>query len=118
MQAIVGTIRAGALARQGPPVYDAQFNYIKGALGGYGLYYSASISAMGLALPALPDAGLPFDTPTPEGRIVAGAFRDAIAGTTYYREHFDHDDAQVPGEVVLEYVRAACLCQLQTDRCP
>ena len=50
MPAIVGAIRAGALARQSPPVYDAQFNYIKGMLGGYGLYYSASIAAMGLAL--------------------------------------------------------------------
>lgn len=118
MQAIVGAIRAGALARQRPPVYDAQFNYIKGTLGGYGLYYSASIAAMGLALPALPDAGLPFDTPTPEGRSVAGSFRNAIAGTVYYRDHFDSDDAQVPGEVVLEYMRAACLCQLQTGHAP
>lgn len=44
MPAIVGTIQAGARARQRPPVYDAQFNYIKGMLGGYGLYYSASIA--------------------------------------------------------------------------
>lgn len=118
MQAIVGTIRAGALARQDPPVYDAQFNYIKDALGGYGLYYSASIAAMGLTLTALPGAGLPFDTPTPEGRILASAFRDAIAVTTYYREYFDDDAAQVPGDVVLEYIRAACLCQLQTGHSP
>jgi len=118
MAAIVGAIRAGALARQSPPVYDAQFNYIKGMLGGYGLYYGASIAAMGLALPALPVAGLPFDTPTPEGRIVANSFREAVAGTAYYREYFDRDDAQVPGEVVLEYIRAACLCQLQVDHAP
>ncbi len=118
MQAIVGAIRAGALAREEPAVYDAQFNYIKEALGGYGLYYSASIAAMGLTLPALPSAGLPFDTPTPEGRILAGAFRAAIADTTYYREYFDNDAAQVPGEVILEYIRAACLCQLQTDHAP
>ena len=36
----------------------------------------------------------------------------------YYREYFDHDDAQVPSEVVLEYIRAACLCQLQVDAAP
>jgi hypothetical protein len=51
-----------------PPVYDAQVNYIKDSLGGYGLYYSAAISGMGLTLPAAPAAGLPFDAPTPEGR--------------------------------------------------
>ena len=118
MQAIVGSVKAGALAREEPAVYDAQFNYIKEALGGYGLYYSASIAAMGLTLPALSGAGLPFDTPTPEGRILASAFRKAIAETTYYREYFDNEAAQVPGEVVLEYIRAACLCQLQTDHAP
>jgi hypothetical protein len=118
MQAIVGAIKAGALAREGPTVYDAQFNYIKEALGGYGLYYSASIAAVGLTLPALPSAGLPFDTPTPEGRIVASAFRDAIADTTYFREYFDNDAARIPSEVVREYIRAACLCQLQTADAP
>ena len=118
MQAIVGSIAAGALAHQGLPVYDAGFNYIKDALGGYGLYYSASIAAMGLSLPGTPGAGLPFDAPTPEGRVVAEAFRSAIAETTYYREYFDRDDAQVPSEVVLEYIRSACLCQLQTDSAP
>jgi hypothetical protein len=60
---------------------------------------------MGLTLPALPGAGLPFDTPTPEGRILTSAFRDAIADTIYYREYFDNDAAQVPGEVVLEYIQ-------------
>jgi hypothetical protein len=118
MQAIVGSNKAGAKARERPTVYDAQFNYIKEALGGYGLYYSASITAMGLTLPALPGAGVPFDTPTPEGRILASTFRAAIADTTYYQEYFDNDAAQVPGEVVLEYIRAACLCQLQTDPAP
>ena len=118
MQAVVGSIKASALAHAHPPVYDAQFNYIKDALGGYGLYYSAAIAGMGLTLPATPVAGLPFDAPTPEGRAVAAAFRAAVAHTTYYREYFDDDNAQVPAEVVLEYIRAACLCQLPTDVAP
>ncbi len=118
LQAIVGSIKAGARAHQPPPVFDAGFNYIKDTLGGYGLYYSASITAMGLTLPALPDAGLPYDAPTPEGRVVAAAFRATIADTAYYREYFDHDDAQVPSAAVLEYIRAACLCQLETDAAP
>lgn len=96
LSAIVGSIKAGAMARRDLPVYDAGFDYIKGILGGYGLYYSASIAATGLTLPALPAAGLPYDTPTPEGRAVADAFRTAVADTAYYRDYFDHDDAQVP----------------------
>ena len=118
LSAIVGSIKAGAAARRDLDVYDARFDYIKGVLGGYGLYYSASIATTGLTLPALRAAGLPFDTPTPEGHAVADAFRAAIADTQYYREYFDHDDAQVPNEVVVEYIRAACLCQLQVDTAP
>jgi hypothetical protein len=118
LSAIVGSIKAGAMARRDLPVYDAGFDYIKGILGGYGLYYSASIAATGLTLPASPAAGLPYDTPTPEGRAVADAFRTAVADTAYYRDYFDHDDAQVPSDVVLEYIRAACLCQLQVEAAP
>jgi hypothetical protein len=118
LSAIVGSIKAGAMARRDLPAYDAGFDYIKGILGGYGLYYSASIATTGLTLPALPAAGLPYDTPTPEGRAVADAFRVAVADTAYYREYFDHDDAQVPSEVVREYIRAACLCQLQVAAAP
>lgn len=118
MQAIVGSNKAGALAHAAPPVYEAQFNYIKDALGGYGLYYSAAIAGMGLTLPGLPAAGLPFDTPTPEGRALAGAFRDAVAHTRYYRNYFNDDEAKVPADVVVEYIRAACLCQLRTAPAP
>jgi hypothetical protein len=118
MQAIVGSIKAGAAAHGRAAVYDARFNYIKDALGGYGLYYAAAISGMGLTLPATPAAGLPYDAPTPEGRAVAAAFRAAVADTVYYRDYFDDDNAQVPAEVVVEYIRAACLCQLQTDAAP
>ncbi len=50
--------------------------------------------------------------------MVADAFRAAIADTTYYKTYFDRDDAHVPADVVLEYIRAACLCQLQTDGAP
>jgi hypothetical protein len=118
MQAVVGSIKAGALADTHAAVYDAQFNYIKDALGGYGLYYSAAIAGMGLTLPATPAAGLPYDAPTPEGRAVAAAFRAAIADTVYYRDYFGDDNAHVPADVVLEYIRAACLCQLRTDTAP
>ncbi|HZT65152.1 MAG TPA: hypothetical protein VFA11_05120 [Acidimicrobiales bacterium] len=118
MQAIVGSVKSSALVHTQPSVYDAQFNYIKDALGGYGLYYSAAIAGMGLTLPATPAAGLPYDAPTPEGRALAGAYRTAIADTRYYRDYFDDDHAQVPAEVVAEYIRAGCLCQLRTPTAP
>ncbi|GAB3349511.1 hypothetical protein GCM10027300_12660 [Modestobacter lapidis] len=118
LQAIVGSNKASALVQTQPTVYNAQFNYIKDPLGGYGLYYSAAISGMGLTLPATPAAGLPYDAPTPEGRTIAAAFRTAIGGTRYYREYFDDDQALVPADVVAEYIRAACLCQLRTPTAP
>ncbi|MEX1263846.1 MAG: hypothetical protein WEE66_07920 [Actinomycetota bacterium] len=73
---------------------------------------------MGLIAPALPAAGLPVDAPTPEGKIVAQAFRDAILDTTYYREYFDDDTRMVPADVVREYINVACLCQLRTKQAP
>jgi hypothetical protein len=106
------------LAREGRGIYEAQFPYVKGRLGGYGLHYAGVIAGMGLALPGLPSAGLAFDAPTPEGRAVAAALRSAVAGTRYYQEFFDDDDAEVPTEVILEYIRVACLCQLQTRSAP
>ena len=69
-------------------------------------------------IPALPQAGVPFDAPTQAGQHAAAAFREAIAGTTYCREYLGHPDRPVPAAVVLEYARAACLCQLQTDDAP
>ncbi len=116
MQAVVGSIRAGRLARSSDPVFDARFDYIDNPLGGYGLYYGAVIADFGLTARATPAAGLPFDVPTPKGRELAEAFRASIKDTEYYRRCFDDDDAQVPRETVRDYLRAACLCQLQTDR--
>src|ERR1019366_768270 len=118
LQGVVGSNKAGPLAREGRGIYEAQFPYVKGRLGGYGLYYAGVIAGMGLALPGLPSAGLAFDAPTPEGRAVAAALRSAVAGTRYYQEFFDDDDAEVPTEGILEYIRVACLCQLQTRSAP
>ena len=118
MQGIVGSIKAGALARSGAAAFEATFDYIKEDLGGYGLYYGAMIADFGLTLRAHPEAGLPYDTPTPEGHALAAAFRSTIADTTYYRDYFDVDDAIVPREVAVEYIRSACLCQLSKDEAP
>lgn len=109
---VVGTDKASPHARE-RDVYDSQLNYIKNSTGGYGLYYASTISSTGLVLQSQPGSGLPWDAPTPAGREVARAFRAAVEGTTYYRKYFQDDAAEVPEQIVREYMAAACLCQLR-----
>ncbi len=118
MRGVFGTDKARPYAAQAPAEFDPMYEYIDSDLGGYGLYYGTTMAATGLVIPALPQAGVPFDAPTSAGQRAAAAFREAIAGTTYYREYFGHPDRPVPAAVVLEYARAACLCQLQADSAP
>ena len=118
MRGVVGTDKARPYAAQAPTEFDPMYPYIDSDLGGYGLYYGTTMAATGLLIPALPQAGVAFDAPTPAGQRVAAAFREAIAGTAYYRDYFAHSDRPVPAGVVLEYARAACLCQLQADSAP
>jgi hypothetical protein len=118
MRAVVGSEKARGLVARAPADYDPQFHYIESDLGGYGLYYASTIAAMGIIGLASPEAGLQYDAPTPEGRVVADAFRSAIAGTDYYRNYFDDPDKLVPERVVRDYIRAACLCQLQAESAP
>jgi hypothetical protein len=118
MCGVVGTDKARPYAAHAPAEFDPMYPYIDSDLGGYGLYYGTTMAATGLLIPALPQVGVPFDAPTPAGQRVAAAFREAIAGTAYYRDYFGHPDRPVPAGVVLEYARAACLCQLQTDSAP
>jgi hypothetical protein len=101
-----------------PEAFDPQFSYMDSDLGGYGLYYATTIAAMGLIAPALAGTNLSFDAPTPEGRIVADGFRSAVADTVYYRDYFADSSRPVPYEVVRDYIRRACLCQLQTAAAP
>ncbi len=92
---VIGSQTTGPLAGRGLTEYDPHFTYIGNDLGGYGYYYAAAIAGMGLIAPALPAAGLPVDAPTPEGKLVAEAFRQAVSDTTYYREYFDDDTRMV-----------------------
>lgn len=95
--------------------FDPMYPYIDSDLGGYGLYCGATMAATGLLIPALPQVGVPFDAPTPVGQRAAAAFREAIAGTAYYRGYIAHPDRPVPEGVVLEYARApACASCRQT----
>src|SRR6266487_5148158 len=115
MRGVFGTDKARPYAAQAPAEFDPMYEYIDSDLGGYGLYYGTTMAATGLVIPALPQAGVPFDAPTSAGQRAAAAFREAIAGTTYYREYFGHPDRPVPAAVVLEYARRQCN---QGDRQP
>jgi len=117
LRGVVGAQKANPYA-QGREEFDPQFGYMESDLGGYGLYYATTIAAMGLRAPALPGTTLSFDAPTPEGRVVAAGFRSAVADTVYYREYFANPTRPVPAGVVRDYIRRACLCQLQTDAAP
>ena len=99
-------------------ICDATINYLQHSTGGYGAQYSGTIARTGLTLVAAPEAGLPWDGPTPAGIAVAEAFQTAVERTHYYRDYFDDDAAQVPREIVGEYIERACLCQLRVDTAP
>lgn len=99
-------------------LYEQNFDYIKSELGGYGLYYRAVISNIGLIYQGGTGSPFPIDVPTERGKEVAGLFRKAIEETEYYREYFGKADKEVPRGVITEYGRKACLCQLKKDDAP
>jgi len=118
LRTIVGGQRTGPLAAPVSSEFDTAFEYIKSELGGYGLYYRSVIAEMGLIYPGGPGFPYPIDVPSEEGKKTAAAFRRAIQETTYYQEYFEQDVVRVPYDVVVEYIRGACLCQLQRQDAP
>src|SRR6266496_5288374 len=118
--AAVGSQKTAPLARQRLPIYDynAHTDYIKSEWGGYGLYYRSVMIEMGLVYPGGPGFPYPMDLPTEHGKQVAAAFRQAVQDTEYYHHYFGHDAAEVPLVVIEDYIRSACLCQLQVPTAP
>ena len=115
---VVGGQKTGPLATREHKAHDTSYNYIKSELGGYGLYYRSVIAELGLAYPGGPGFAYPIDVPSELGKRVAAQFREAVRDTEYYRRYFDQDRAEVPIEVIKEYIRKACLCQLQAATAP
>lgn len=121
MQNIVGGQKTGSWAANPQTVYDTAVyspQYIVSDLGGYGLYYRTVMAEVGLLYPGGPGFATPIDVPSEKGREVAKAFRRAVAETTYYQQYFDHDEVEIPIEVIEEYIHQACLCQLQLTTTP
>lgn len=110
----IGSRRVAPLIETGPKKYRADFDYMKSAGGGYGLYYATVMQTTGVIRLADKSAGLPADTVTPGlGKAVAEAFRESISATRYWKKYFDADE--VPATAVEEYGNAACLCRLRDD---
>lgn len=111
---VVGSRVTQGLSLQQQDTYDTTTNYIKSLQGGYGLYYRTVMAELELIyLSHL--VNKPVDLPSDKGRQVAAQFREAVKNTAYYRNYFDHDVAEVPIEVIKEYIHQACLCQLQRE---
>jgi hypothetical protein len=116
---IIGSQKTFGQAAQQFPSYDPGFNYIKSDLGGYGLYYRSVMAELEVIYPGGPrPLPYPLDVPSERGKRLAAAFRSAIERTRYYREYFDQPERPVPIDVIREYIRAACLCQLQRGNAP
>jgi hypothetical protein len=113
MPGAVGSQKTEGQARRALPTYDKSYDYIKSDLGGFGLYYRSVIAELGLIYPGGRGFPYPVDVPSERGREVAAAFRREVEGTTYYRDYFDADEGEVPIDVIREYIRKACLCQLR-----
>ncbi len=111
----IGTRRIAGLVADEPNGFDPQFDYMESAMGGYGLYYSTVMQTVGLVALADPRLGLPVDAVTPEGQVVAEAFRAVIADTEYYRDWIDRHDEEVPHEVAAQYGGLACFCRLRDE---
>jgi hypothetical protein len=116
--AAVGSRKTEPLANQRLPVYDTRTHYIDSELGGYGLYYRSVMAELGLIFPGGPGFPYPIDVPTEQGKRAAELFRQAIQHTRYYHDYFDHDVAEVPIGIIQDYIRHACLCQLQVPTAP
>lgn len=118
MHSVVGGQKTGPLASENRETYKSNVDYIKSELGGYGLYYRTVMAELGLLYPGGRGYPYPVDLPTKFGKEVAKSFRDAVSDTAYYSEYFDKDNTAVPKEVVEEYIRKACLCQLKVPDAP
>ncbi len=112
---IVGSQRTAGPARE-LDEFDPDFAYIKEPLGGFGLYYRAAMEATGLVQRTDLASGIPYDTVTPLGKALAAAYRSAVGDTTLATDYLA--DAQVTGpvprDVLVQFARQGCLCQLAT----
>lgn len=90
---------------------------VESSPGGYGLYYRSPLADLGIVARAgtpLGDTPLPIDVlyEHPRAHGLAATFGAVIEQTDYVRTWMLTSDS-IPKEVLVEYARVACLCQLQ-----
>jgi hypothetical protein len=89
---------------------------VESAFGGYGLYYRSPLAEFGIIARSgtmLGETPIVIDVlrETERARTLADSFRDAISGTEY-EQQWMLTTAPIPLDVLVEYARACCLCQL------
>lgn len=105
----------GVVNHQDPPYPRGQS--VESAFGGYGLYYRSPLAELGIVARAgtlLGDTPITVDVlyDTDRARTLASTFRDAVAATEYATSWMLTTDP-IPLDVLVEYARVACLCQLR-----
>lgn len=116
-----GSVPVGAIAlRSAMAGSDGPFprgESVESSLGGYGLYYRSPLADLGVVARAgtpLGDAPLPIDVlyEHERARRLAGSFAAVVAPTEYAMNWMLTSDA-IPKDVLVDYARVACLCQLK-----
>ena len=105
----------GVVGHQGPPYPRGQS--VESAYGGFGLYYRSPMAELGLvARPGtlLGDTPIKVDVlyDTPRARNLATTFGEAVGSTDYVKRWMLTTDP-IPLDVLIEYARVGCLCQLR-----
>jgi hypothetical protein len=112
---LVPRVCGGVVNHQDPPYPRGQS--VESAFGGYGLYYRSPLAELGIVARAgtlLGDTPITVDVlyDTDRARRLASTFRDAVAATEYAKSWMLTTDP-IPLDVLVEYARIACLCQLR-----
>jgi hypothetical protein len=103
----------GVIARQ-PPYPRGES--VESTNGGYGLYYRSPMAEFGVVARSgtlLGDTPIPIDVlyDNPRARALADGFAAVVADTEYVRSWMFNNDP-IPLEVLVEFGRVGCLCQL------
>jgi hypothetical protein len=112
---MVGKTRASPAAQQKTEAIPRQES-VESPLGGYGLYYRSPMIDMGIVVPrgsALGEMLTPIDVldANGPGPALADVFGNAIAETSYFREHMV-GTTPIPRAALEELAEHACLCRL------
>lgn len=102
------------MAKHEPPYPRGES--VESPFGGYGLYYRSPMAELGIVARTgtmLGDAPIPVDVlyDTDRARALANTFRTAVSGTQYVKTWMLTSDP-IPLDVLVEYARVGCLCQL------